>query len=157
LPLPVIRKKKEDISMTRIQRDVLIEMRKGIYRAGGMICLTVAISAGNTYAQVAGSSTIGVTQEEVKMVARGWSAKKKILGKAVYNDAKQKVGTVDDLIITPEKSVSYAIIGVGGFLGMGKHDVAIPVNQLKADQDRIILPGATKEALKAMPTFEYAK
>ena len=115
------------------------------------------ISAGNTYAQVAGSSTIGVTQEEVKVITRGWSAKKKILGKAVYNDAKQKVGTIDDLIITPEKSVSYAIIGVGGFLGMGKHDVAIPVNQLKAEQDRIILPGATKDVLKAMPTFEYAK
>ena len=123
-----------------------------------MMCLAVAIliSAGNASAQVAGSSTIGVTQEEIKLVTRGWSAKK-ILGKAVYNDAKQKVGTVDDLIITPEKSVSYAIIGVGGFLGMGKHDVAIPVNQLKADQDRIILPGATKDALKAMPKFEYVK
>jgi sporulation protein YlmC with PRC-barrel domain len=145
--------------MTKIQRDVLIEIQQRIFRAARMMCLAVAIliSAGNASAQVAGSSTIGVTQEEIKLVTRGWSAKKKILGKAVYNDAKQKVGTVDDLIITPEKSVSYAIIGVGGFLGMGKHDVAIPVNQLKADQDRIILPGATKDALKAMPKFEYVK
>jgi sporulation protein YlmC with PRC-barrel domain len=145
--------------MIRIQRDVLVEIQRRIFRIAAIMCLAVAIliSAGNTYAQVAGSSTIGVTQEEVKVITRGWSAKKKILGKAIYNDAKQKVGTIDDLIITPEKSVSYAIIGVGGFLGMGKHDVAIPVNQLKADQDRIILPGATKDALKAMPTFEYAK
>ena len=145
--------------MIRIQRDVLVGIQRRIFRIPAIMCLAVAIliSAGNTYAQVAGSSTIGVTQEEVKVITRGWSAKKKILGKAVYNDAKQKVGTIDDLIITPEKSVSYAIIGVGGFLGMGKHDVAIPVNQLKADQDRIILPGATKDALKAMPTFEYAK
>src|SRR6516165_11077834 len=141
--------------MTKIQRDVLIEIRKGIFRAGGMLCLAVAISAGNTYAQVAGSSTIGITQEEVKVITRGWSAKKKILGKAVYNDAKQKVGTIDDLIITPEKSVSYAIIGVGGFLGMGKHDVAIPVGQFKEDKGKILLAGATKDALKAMPKFEY--
>jgi hypothetical protein len=62
---------------------------------------------------------------------------------------------VDDLIITPDRAISYAIIGVGGFLGVGKHDVAIPVNQFKADQNRIILPGASKDALKAMPKFEY--
>src|SRR6516164_501054 len=108
-------------------------------------------------AQVAGSSTLGVTSEEIKVVYDGWSAKKKILGKSVYNDNKQKIGTVEDLIITPDRAISYAIIGVGGFLGVGKHDVAIPVNQFKGDQGRIILPGATKDALKAMPTFEYAK
>ena len=119
--------------------------------------LVVVGSAGRLGAQVAGSTTIGVSVDEIKAVAIGWSAKKKILGKAVYNENKQKIGTIDDLIITPDKSVSYAIIGVGGFLGLGKHDVAIPVNQLKAEPDRIILPGATKDALKAMPKFEYAK
>jgi len=79
------------------------------------------------------------------------------MGKAVYNDKNEKTGTVDDLIITPDKSVSYAIIGAGGFLGMGKHDVAIPVSQFKEDKGRIVLAGATKDALKAMPKFEYAK
>ena len=108
-------------------------------------------------AQVAGSTTVGITVEELKVVALGWSAKKKILGKAVYNDKNEKIGVVDDLIITPDKSVSYAIIGAGGFLGMGKHDVAIPVGQFKEDKGRIILAGATKDALKAMPKFDYAK
>ena len=108
-------------------------------------------------AQVAGSTTIGVSVEELKAVAIGWSAKKKILGKAVYNEKNEKIGVVDDLIITPDKSVSYAIIGAGGFLGMGKHDVAIPVGQFKEDKGRIVLAGATKDALKAMPKFEYAK
>ena len=114
---------------------------------------------GEIGAQVAGSTTVGVTVEELKVVALGWSAKKKILGKAVYNDKNEKIGSVDDLIITPDKSVSYAIIGAGGFLGMGKHDVAIPVGQFKEDKDkgRIVLAGATKDALKAMPKFEYAK
>jgi hypothetical protein len=53
--------------------------------------------------------------------------------------------------------VSYAIIGAGGFLGMGKHDVAVPVGQFKEDKGRIVLAGATKDALKAMPKFVYAK
>jgi sporulation protein YlmC with PRC-barrel domain len=143
---------------TRIPNSKWVESRNRIV-AAGTICLVAAILIGSgfSYAQVAGSSTIGVTQEEMKVLTRGWSAKKQIMGKAVYNEEKQKIGTIDDLIVTPEKSVSYAIIGVGGFLGMGKHDVAIPVNHFKVDKDRITLPGATKDALKAMPEFEYAK
>ena len=119
--------------------------------------LVVAGSAGRLGAQVAGSTTLGVSVEELKAVAIGWSAKKKILGKAVYNDKNEKIGAIDDLIITPDKSVSYAIIGAGGFLGMGKHDVAIPVGQFKEDKGKIVLAGATKDALKAMPKFVYAK
>ncbi len=119
--------------------------------------LVVTGSAGRLGAQVAGSTTLGVSVEELKAVAIGWSAKKKILGKAVYNDKNEKIGSVDDLIITPDKSVSYAIIGAGGFLGMGKHDVAIPVGQFKEDKGKIVLAGATKDALKAMPKFVYAK
>jgi sporulation protein YlmC with PRC-barrel domain len=119
--------------------------------------LIVVGVGGQVGAQVAGSSTVGISVEELKVVALGWSAKKKILGKAVYNDKNEKIGVVDDLIITPDKSVSYAIIGAGGFLGMAKHDVAVPVGQFKEDKGRIVLAGATKDALKAMPKFEYAK
>jgi sporulation protein YlmC with PRC-barrel domain len=82
---------------------------------------------------------------------------KNILGKAVYNDKNEKIGTVDDLIISPDKSVSFAIIGVGGFLGMAKHDVAIPISRIKEENKKLVLPGATKEALKALPEFQYAK
>jgi len=121
------------------------------------IAAVISMSAASAGAQVAGSSTIGVTKEEIKEVMQGWSAKKAILGKAVYNDKNEKIGTIDDLIITPDRSVSYAIIGAGGFLGIGKHDVAIPMSQLKLEKDKFTLPGATKEALKAMPKFEYAK
>ena len=126
-----------------------------------MICLAVAGLMGNALAQqqapVAGSMVIGVTVEELVSVAKGWSAKEQIMGKDVYNDKNENVGVVEDLIIAPDKAVSYAIIGTGGFLGMGKHDVAIPVNQFKLVEGKIILPGATKDAVKAMPAFEYAK
>jgi sporulation protein YlmC with PRC-barrel domain len=105
---------------------------------------------------VAGAQTIGVTQAEVQLVATGWSAKKKILGKAVYNDKGQRIGTVDDIIISPDHKVTYAIVGAGGFIGVGKHDVAIPVTQLTQESDKIVLPGATKEALREMPEFKYA-
>ena len=133
-------------------------MRSGIRIVAAMaVAAVISMSAGSAGAQVAGSTTIGVTKEEIKAVMEGWSTKKAILGKAVYNDKNEKIGTIDDLIITPDRSVSYAIIGAGGFLGIGKHDVAIPMSQLKLEKDKFTLPGATKEALKAMPKFEYAK
>jgi sporulation protein YlmC with PRC-barrel domain len=108
-------------------------------------------------AQIAGSTTLGVTVEELKAVAIGWSAKRQILGKPVYNDQNARVGKIDDIIVTPDKSISFVIIGAGGFVGVGRHDVAIPVNQLQEKDGKYVLPGATKEAIKAMPRFEYAK
>ena len=108
-------------------------------------------------APVAGGTAVGVTVSEVVNVANGWSVKKQIMGHDVYNDMNEKVGQVYDIIIAPDKSVSYAIIAAGGFLGIDKHDVAIPANQFKMQDGKIVLPGATKNAIKAMPEFKYAK
>ena len=114
--------------------------------------------AGYVSAQVAGSTSLGVSAEELRAVAIGWSAKKQVLGKTVYNEKAEKVGVIDDLIIAPDRAVSFAIIGAGGFVGVGRHDVLIPITQLKQQEDgKIVLPGATKEAIKALPKFEYAK
>jgi hypothetical protein len=60
-----------------------------------------ALVGGTALGQVAGSTTLGVTVEEQKVLAVGWSAKKHILGKAVYNSSDEKIGAVEDLIITP--------------------------------------------------------
>jgi sporulation protein YlmC with PRC-barrel domain len=105
---------------------------------------------------VAGSTTLGVTVSETTQVATGWSVKKSILGRNVYNETGAKVGKVEDLIITPEKHVSYVIVGAGGFIGMGRHDVAIPVSQITNQGGKIVMPGATKDAIKALPEFEYS-
>ena len=117
----------------------------------------LVVVVGNVSAQIAGSTTPGMSVEELKTIARGWSATKQILGKSVYNDKNEKVGDVDDLIIAPDSASSYAIIGVGGFLGLGERQVAVPANHLKHTEGRIVLPDATKEALQAMPSFQYAK
>ena len=53
--------------------------------------------------------------------------------------------------------MTYAIVNAGGFLAVAKHDVAVPVSQLKLVDNKLVLAGATKDALKASPPFEYAK
>ena len=133
-----------------------MKLKKSIV-AALVVSLALSLAAGMAGAGVAGTSTIGVAVEELKAVALGWSAKKQILDKDVYNDSNEKVGKVEDMIIAPDKAVSYVILGVGGFLGIDRHDVAIPAGQLKVEGGKLMLPGATKEALKALPKFEYAK
>ena len=106
--------------------------------------------------QVVGSTTLGVAYAELRDVTTGWSTKRQVLGKKVFNDNGETIGKIDDIIVAPDKAVSYAIIGAGGFLGVGRHDVAIPVSQLKEDGGKFILPGGSKDAIKALPEFEYA-
>jgi sporulation protein YlmC with PRC-barrel domain len=143
----------------------------------GLLCLGSGIASAQTQAQpqgqtkpqtqtqmpsqtpppIAGKTTLGVAVAQMETVLAGWSAKKDLLGKSVVNDQKQKVGKIDDIIVTPDNAVSFAIVGTGGFVGMGKHNVAIPMEQIKVRDGDLVLSGATKEALKALPSFEYAK
>jgi PRC-barrel domain len=114
------------------------------------------LSASPAHAQVAGGSTqVDTSTITSTQIAMGWSVKKTLLGKNIYNDANTKVGRIEDLIISPDRSVSYVIIGAGGFVGIGRHDVAIPVTQIQNRNGKLFLPTATKESMKAMPEFDY--
>jgi hypothetical protein len=121
------------------------------------VAAALSLGTASAHAQSRRSQTVGVSKDEQKVVTTGWSVKKDIMDKAVYNDSNEKIGSVDDLIVSRNKSLSYAIIGVGGFLGVGTHDVAIPMSHLKEQDNKLVLPGATKETLKALPEFQYAK
>ena len=117
--------------------------------------LMLAATAGDAGAPVAGVVTLGTTVEITQAIAVGNRASK-IVGAPVYNDQDEKIGSIDDLIVSPDRSVSFAIVSIGGFLGLGSRLVAIPIEQLREEKDRLILPGATKEALAKLPEFKYA-
>lgn len=142
-----------------------MEIKRRILMAPFLAAVTLAATtladrpAGADQPQPVGVATkvVGITVEEVAVIAHGWSTRKQLLGKAIFNDKGEKLGKIDDLIVSPEKSLTYAVVGVGGFLGIGTHDVAIPMNQLHIEHDRIVLNGATKEVVKAMPEFQYTK
>jgi PRC-barrel domain protein len=105
---------------------------------------------------IAGSSQLGVTVTELQEIVTGWSTKRQILGQKVYNDQNEMVGTVDDVIVAPDRFLSYAIVGTGGFVGLGRHDVAIPVSQFALNGGKLVLDGATRNVIRKMPEFEYA-
>jgi sporulation protein YlmC with PRC-barrel domain len=106
-------------------------------------------------APVAGRAVLGVTVAETQMVAPGYRATR-LLNKEVLNEKGDKIGKIDDLVIAPDGTLSIAVVNVGGFVGIAGHRVAIPVRQFERIAPKPILPGATKESLKALPDFRYA-
>lgn len=55
----------------------------------------------------------------------------KLIGVNVYNNANEKIGDINELILDKSGKVENVVIGVGGFLGMGEHDVAVSFDKLK--------------------------
>lgn len=129
------------------------------HRVVSRVAMSVALvgSMSGVLAQVAGTQPLGMSIEETQRILEGWSVKRAILNKPVYNDNNEKIGTVRDVIIAPDRSVSFAILSVGGFVGVGAHDVAIPIEKIDVREGNFYLAGATKDALKAAPDFEYSK
>jgi sporulation protein YlmC with PRC-barrel domain len=80
-----------------------------------------------------------------------------LIGKQVRNAKDEKLGEIDDLVIQQGGHL-YAVISVGGFLGLGERYVAVPYNQLRpaVEGDYLIYP-TTKEELKATQQFEYKR
>ncbi|RKP51806.1 PRC-barrel domain-containing protein [Pararobbsia silviterrae] len=108
-------------------------------------------------AQVAGLQPIGVTAEQSNGLLKGWSVRKALVDEPVYNDMNNQIGSIYDIIIAPDRKATYAILSVGGFLGMGKHYVAVDIDKFSIRDGNLFLAGASKDALKAAPEFEYNK
>jgi hypothetical protein len=122
-----------------------------------MVASSLGLASVQTFAQVAGAQPLGISVEESHAILTGWSVRKSILDKPVFNEAGDRVGVIHDIIVAPDRSVSFAIVAAHQFLGVSHHDVAIPVEQLDFVNGKLVLAGATKDAIKAMPAFQYAK
>ena len=96
---------------------------------------------------------------DVKAVGAGWRASE-LTGHTVVNEQNQDIGKIDDFVITRDDHDLYPVLEVGGFLGIGGHLVAVPFESLKFEETngkvKIVLPGASKDALEKLPEFNYA-
>jgi PRC-barrel domain len=129
-------------------------MRKIVFIAGAAI-IGAATLASPLLAQGT-PPTITLMKVDPQTLATGFRASK-VIGATVLNDANEKVGTIDDLIVTPNDRVPYAVLSIGGFLGIGTRLVVVPYDTLKAGDRNMVLPGATRDSLKVLPEFNYAK
>jgi sporulation protein YlmC with PRC-barrel domain len=84
----------------------------------------------------------------------------KLIGTAVYNSGDENLGDVNDVIVEKSGMPSMIVVGVGGFLGIGEKNVAIPFDSLQfamnKDNDQIARLDVTREALENAPSFVYS-
>jgi sporulation protein YlmC with PRC-barrel domain len=106
-------------------------------------------------APATGSATTTVGNTEVPSNAVLAS---QFMGQAVYTAANENIGEINDLVMNKELDNIVAVVGVGGFLGIGEKDVAIPIGDITAVKDennalRLTIT-ASKEQLEALPVFD---
>ncbi|MBR1167279.1 PRC-barrel domain-containing protein [Bradyrhizobium liaoningense] len=64
------------------------------------------------------------------MLKDNWRASK-LMGLNVYNEANEKLGDINELLVDKSGKINAVVIGIGGFLGMGEHDIAVSIDKLK--------------------------
>jgi sporulation protein YlmC with PRC-barrel domain len=128
-------------------------MTRSIALLASAAVLAAAMS-GPVFAQGA-PQTLSLMKVDPATLATGYRTSK-VVGSTVYNEANETVGTIDDLIVTPSETVPFAVLSVGGFLGMDSKYVVVPFSSLVVKDKKMVLPGATKDSLKSLPEFKYS-
>jgi hypothetical protein len=77
-----------------------------------LLSSAVGLLSSQANAQIAGTQPLGITVQESEAIVAGWSVKKSILNKPVVNENGARVGVIHDIIVAPDRSVSFAIIAV---------------------------------------------
>jgi len=77
----------------------------------------------------------------------------KMMGSTVYDLENRNIGSVKDLVLNKDGQVDAVVLDVGSFLGMGGKYVAIPISDIKTDNNRLTLD-RTKEQLQAMASYQ---
>ncbi|MDN4999589.1 PRC-barrel domain-containing protein [Bradyrhizobium sp. GCM10027634] len=107
--------------------------------AGTALLATVAF-AQNPTTTTDKSPTAATATTTTTSASGEWRASK-MAGVKVYNDANENIGSINDLLMDKSGAVKIAVIGVGGFLGMGEHLVAIPYEKLKFVNEAVAYTG----------------
>jgi len=115
-------------------------MKRGTLLASAAI-VCVGLLSGRAGAQVT-PQTVELAKVDVT------SRSTKVVGSSVVNDAGETIGKIDDLLVSPDGKQPFAVISIGGFLGMGTRLVIVPYDALKFADNKVTLPGGTKDGLR---------
>ena len=99
--------------------------------------------------------TVDIAKVNVQKLPAGYRASK-VIGSSVLNDPNEAIGKIDDLLVSTDGKAPYAVLSIGGFLGMDSHLIVVPYDSLNLIDNKIVLPGGTKDSLKMLPEFKYA-
>ena len=114
----------------------------------------VALLSGGAGAQGT-PQTVELANVDVQTLAAGYRASK-VIGSHVVNDAHETIGEINDLLVSLDGKQPYAVLSIGGFLGMGTGLVVVPYDTLKFVARKVVSASGAKEGLKMLPEFKYA-
>jgi hypothetical protein len=143
------------LKQTRSARQKGGSMNKSIMFASAVILSAGIVFVSNGVEAQGMPQTVELAKIDVQKLAAGYRASK-VIGSSVVNEENEVIGKIDDLLISLDGKEPYAVLSIGGFLGMGTHLVAVPYETLKSTDDKIVLPGGTKNSLRMLPEFKYA-
>jgi sporulation protein YlmC with PRC-barrel domain len=122
------------------------------------LAAVVIIASADGFAQTAPPSETRADTAFVTVQPQGQWLASRFVGQAVTNQAGQNIGDINDLLFDKAGRISTAVIGVGGFLGMGEKSVAISFGSLTFTADatgkRVVTIPFSKDQLQAAPSFE---
>src|SRR5579871_1701442 len=90
--------------------------------------------------KAASSSTSSATTISSSQLQGDWRASK-VVGLSVYNDNNEKLGSINDLLMDKSGNIKAVVLGVGGFLGVGEHLVAVPLEKVKFSNEPVSYTG----------------
>jgi sporulation protein YlmC with PRC-barrel domain len=110
--------------------------------------ITAALAATALLATVASAQTPAPTTDRANMAPAAsessfhgdWRVSK-IVGLSVYNDNNESVGSINDLLTDTKGNIKAVVLGVGGFLGVGEHLVAVPFDKIKFVNEPVAYTG----------------
>jgi sporulation protein YlmC with PRC-barrel domain len=93
--------------------------------------ISAALLASALFAATASAQNTAPAGRDASMHKEGQWRASKLVGVNVYNEANEKIGDINDVIVDKSGKVDLVVLGVGGFLGAGEHYVAVPMDRLK--------------------------
>ena len=120
-----------------------------------MIWMALASLLALTSSPARPQAGVTLVKVDLSVVSKGYRMSK-LLGSTVTNDKSEKIGTLDD-VVADKKQLNFAVLQVGGFLGLGGRLVVVPYDSLQIDDtgQKITLPGASKDELKKLDQYNY--
>ncbi len=109
--------------------------------------MTAALAASALLVTVASAQTPTANSDKASAAATSTSSHQgewrasKVVGLKVYNDKNESVGSINDLLTDKSGNIKAVVIGVGGFLGVGEHLVAVPYDKIKFSNEPVAYTG----------------
>lgn len=133
-------------------------------KAAGETVKDAAKATGQAVSNAAAATGAAVSHAAAAVSARiedlkdGWNLRHGVIDQPVYDDKNARIGEIDDLVLTGDAQKGYhvtAIVGVGGFLGIGERKVATPLESLSRVDGKFVMHGVAKETLGGWPEYKF--